>query len=196
MTLSELRNQYQNLSGDFADGRWKEPRLAEEISRLLEAKAEKEAKAAEIEAQKLAVKAEQEARIAARGPLQEFISKRSSDILAESDQRFAFSLRRAVLAIEQEKVAVANFAKEVQENPIYALSWSKGLFEVTAKAAIAKEMVVWFEAGRTYEGWIKNAQKEALRKASSPAMSTSPTSNLMETYMTAAWADAAQDNRW
>ena len=196
MTLSELRNQYKELSGDFADGRRKEPRLAEEVSRLLEAKAEKKAKAAEVEAKKLAVKAEQEARIAARGPLEEFISKRSSDILAESDQRFAFSLRRAALAIEQEKVAVANFAKEVQENPVYALSWSKGLIEVTAKAAVAKEMTSWFEAGRTYEGWINNAQKEALRKASSPAMSTSPTSNLMETYMTAAWADAAQDDRW
>jgi hypothetical protein len=191
MTLSELRDQYKELSGDFADGRWKEPRLAEEVSRLLEAKAEKEAKAAEVEAKKLAVKAEQEARIAERGTLEEFLSKRRSDMLSESDEKFAFLLRRAVWVIEQEKVAVTNFAKEVQENPIYALSWSKGLFEVTAKAKVAREMIFWFEAGRTYEGWIVNAQEEALRMARSPAMSTSPTSNLMETYIAAAWADAA-----
>jgi hypothetical protein len=190
MTLFDLRNQYHELSGDFADGRWKEPRLKQEISRLLEVKAEKEAKAAEAEAQKLAAKAEREALITARGTLEEFILKRSSDMLSESDQKFAFSLRRAVSVIEQEKVAVAKFAKEVQENPSYALSWSKGLFELTAKAAVAKEMTYWFTLGGTYEGWVENAQSEALRKARSPAMSTSPTSNLMDTYIAAAWADA------
>jgi len=190
MTLSELRDQYKELSGDFADGRWKEPRLAEEVSRLLEAKAEKEAKAAEAERQKQIAKEMKEARIAARGPLEKFIQNRSSDFLSESDQRFAFSLRLAVSVIEQEKTSLEKFAKEVQETPSYALSWSKSLFEVVGKATVAKEMVKWFENGATYEGWVENAQSEALRKARSPAMSTSPTSNLMETYIAAAWADA------
>jgi hypothetical protein len=193
MTLSELRNQYKELSGDFADGRWKEPRLAEEVSRLLKEKTKKETKAAEREARELAAKEAREARIAERGSLEEFLLKRRSDMLSESDEKFAFLLRNAVSLIDREKTALENFAKEVQENPTYALSWSKGLFELTAKASVAKEMIYWFTLGGTYEGWMEKAQSEALRKARSPSMSTSPTSNLMETYIGAAWADLVSD---
>jgi hypothetical protein len=186
-----LRIQFQELSGRRADGRWSVDKLKESVQQLILENEKREAEVADREAKKAQIKAEQEARIAERGTLEEFLSKRRSDMLSESDEKFAFLLRRAVSVIEQEKVAVTNFAKEVQENPIYALSWSKGLFEVTAKAKVAREMIFWFEAGRTYEGWIVNAQEEALRMARSPAMSTSPTSNLMETYIAAAWADAA-----
>ena len=186
-----LRIQFQELSGRRADGRWSVDKLKENVEQLILENEMREAEVAEREAKKAQIKAEQEARIAARGSVEEFVEKWSSDDLSESDKKFSYSLRRALSAIEQEKVAVANFAKEVQENPIYALSWSKGLFEVTAKAKVAREMIFWFEAGRTYEGWIVNAQEEALRMARSPAMSTSPTSNLMETYIAAVWADAA-----
>ena len=119
MTLSELRDQYKELSGDFADGRWKEPRLAEEVSRLLEAKAEKEAEAAEAERQKQVAKEMREARITARGPLEEFIQNRYSDFLSESDQRFAFSLRRAVLLIEKEKTSLEKFDEVQAEDTKY-----------------------------------------------------------------------------
>lgn len=193
MTLNELREQYENLSGYPADGRWKESRLLSEVEVLLEKKAEKEARLAEEEKQRQIAKEMREARIAARGTLQEFIEKRFADGLSESDQKFSFALRRAVAKIEREKTEIAKFAKDVQENPSYALSWSKGLFEVAANAKVARQMIYWFEQGGTYEGWVEEARKEALRMARSPSMSTSPTSNLMDSYTAAAWADAADD---
>lgn len=195
MTLNELRNQYENLSGHPADGRWKESRLLSEVEVLLEKKAEKEARLAEEEKQRQIAKEMREARIAARGTLGQFIENRFSDELPEGDQKFAFALWRAVDTVEREKTATAKFAADVQDNPSYALSWSKGLFELAGKAKVARQMIYWFEQGGTYEGWVEEARKEALRMARSPAMSTSPTSNLMDSYTAAAWADAA-DSWW
>jgi alanyl-tRNA synthetase len=188
--MFDLRNSYHELTGKFADQRWGLPRLQSEVSRLLGEKAAREAERLEAENQKRIEKEILEARIAQRGNLTEFIGLRNSDHLDEEEHRFAYALRRAVSLVEQEANEVEKFANELRKNPTYALSWSKGLFEMTAKAAVARQMIHWFNHGGTYSGWVEEATKEALRKARSPSMSTSPTSNLMETYIAAAWADA------
>lgn len=185
-----LRNAYHELTGNFADRRWGLARLQTEVSRLQEEKETREAERIAAENQKRIAQEIREARIARRGNLNDFIVLRNSDQLDEEDRRFAYALRRAVSLVEQEANEIEKFANELRKNPTYALSWSKGLFEMTAKASVAREMINWFNRGGTFSGWVEEATKEALRKARSPSMSTSPTSNLMGTYIAAAWADA------
>jgi hypothetical protein len=186
----DLGNVYHKLTGNFADRRWGLPRLQAEVSRLQEEKEIREAERIAAENHKRIAQEIREARIARRGILNDFIHQRNSDQLNEEERRFAYALRRAVSLVEQQTNEVEKFANELRKNPTYALSWSKGLFEMTAKAEVARQMIHWFNQGGTFSGWVEEATKEALRKARSPSMSTSPTSNLMETYIAAAWADA------
>jgi hypothetical protein len=196
MTYLELSNEYHELIGCRADGRWSHDRLVQEVEKLREVRAVMKAKKEAEKEKRRVAKEICEARIAARGSLEEFIQYRNRDDLTEEDQKFAYALRRAVQNIEMEKSELEKFVVEVQKNPTYALSWSKGMFEVAGKAAVSREMIGWFEHGETYTAWIEYATKEALRRTRSPSMSTSPTSNLMDTYIAAAWADAANGFGW
>lgn len=195
MTKAELQSQFHTLSGFKADGRWSVQKLTEEVDELRKKDAERKAAVAEREEQDRLAHEERLARIEARGPLDEFVKSRHNETLSESDRKFASKLRRAVSVIECEQKELKKFAEQVVENPTHALSWSKGLFVLVAEAVVAREMVNWFERGGTFEGWVTHATKTALAKGRSPSMSTSPTSNLMDTFVAAAWADVAED-RW
>lgn len=186
----ELRNEYHVLSGNFADKRWGLPRLTEEVAKLREAKAKVDAARAAQEARDAAEKAERAARIASRGSVEEFIAKKD---LEESERKFSWLIRRAIGEIEREKLKLESFTKSMSENPTYALSWSKDVFAAAARGAVARELINAFAAGATLEEWKEEARRNALRMARNPAMSTSPTSNLMDTYLGAAWADAAEE---
>jgi hypothetical protein len=98
--------------------------------------------------------------------------------------------------IEREEKKLKDFAKSMSENPLYALSWSKDVFVASAKACVAKELVSMFEAGATFEEWQEEARRNALRMARNPSMSTSPTSNLVDMCVGAAWAEAAEESRF
>jgi hypothetical protein len=187
----ELRNEYHVLTCEFADRRWGVARLTEEVAKLREAKAVKDTARAAEEARKAVEKAERDARIAARGSVEEFTTKRD---LEDSERKLSWLLRRAMGEIEHEAKKLKDFAKSMSENPLYALSWSKDVFDASAKAAVAKDLVGAFEAGVTFEEWQEEARLNAMRMARSPAMSTSPTSNLVDTYLCAAWADAASES--
>jgi hypothetical protein len=187
----ELHNEYHVLTGEFADKRWGISRLTEEVSKLLAAKSVKDAARAAEEARKAAEKAERDARVASRGSVEEFITKRD---LEDSERKLSWLIRRAMNDIEREVAKLKDFAKSMSENPLYALSWSKDVFDASAKAAVAKELVKAFEAGATFEEWQEEARRNAMRMARNPSMSTSPTSNLVDTYVCAAWADAASES--
>lgn len=189
--LVELRKEYHVLTGDFADKRWGFNRLAEEVAKLRAAKFIKDAARAAEEARNAAKKAERDARIVSRGSVEEFIAKRD---LEDSERKLSWLIRRAMGAIEREAKKLEDFAKSMSENPLYALSWSKDVFEISAKAAVAKELLKAFEMGATFEEWQEEARRNAMRLARNPSMSTSPTSNLVDTYVCAAWADAASES--
>lgn len=187
----ELRNEYHVLTGYFADKRWGLNRIELEVTKLREKREAADARRAAEEAIKAAEKAEREARIASRGSVEEFITKRD---LEESERKLAWLIRRALGAIEREETKLKEFAKSMSENPLYALSWSKDVFVVSANAAVAKELLKAFAAGATLEEWKEEARRNALRMARNPSMSTSPTSNLVDMYVGAAWADAADES--
>lgn len=189
---SALCNEYYKLTyGSQADARWGVARLTEEVSKLLAAKSVKDAARAVEEARKAAEKAERDARIASRGSVEEFIASKE---LEDSERKLSWLLRRAMGEIEREAKTLKDFAKSMSENPLYALSWSKEVFEKSARASVAKELLKAFEMGATFEEWQEEARRNAMRMARHPAMSTSPTSNLVDTYVCAAWADAASES--
>jgi hypothetical protein len=187
----ELRNEYHVLTGYFADKRWGLARLTEEVTKLREKREAADARRAAEETIKAAEKAERDARIAARGSVEEFVAKKD---LEESERKLSWLLRRAMGEIEREERKLKDFANSMSENPLYALSWSKDVFSVCAKAAVAKELLKAFEMGATFEEWQEEARRNAMRLARNPSMSTSPTSNLVDTYICAAWADAASES--
>jgi hypothetical protein len=187
-----LRDEYHELTpGGSVDSRWGIARLTEEVAKLREAKAAKDAARAAEETRKNAEKVERDARIASRGSVEEFVANRD---LEESERKLSWLIRRALGAIEREEKKLKDFAKSMSENPLYALSWSKDVFETSAKAAVAKELLRAFEMGATFEEWQEEARRNAMRLARNPSMSTSPTSNLVDTYVCAAWADAASES--
>jgi hypothetical protein len=192
--MLDLRNRYHELTGAFADKRWGEKRLTEEVA-ALEEKEQKRKVKREEEAKKAALAAERQALIESRGSLDEFIGRIYVEEDDEDTNKFRHALRKAVRAIDNEKEAIAKFNEDLQKNPVYALEWSKGMFEVAAKAAVAREMISAFELGVTYANWKEWANKEALRRARSTSFSTSPTSNLMSSYLTEAWVDVV-DSYW
>jgi hypothetical protein len=196
MTKSELLAQFETLSGYTADGRWSVQRLAEKVEELTKAAAEKAAQKAAEEKEKQIANEIRKARIAARGSVNDFVELWSSSTASDDDRAFAYSLRRALHDIEREAKEIERFTEELRKSPTYALSWSKGLFELSGKAVVAHEMINWFEHGATFKEWLEHATDQAIGKARSPSMSTSPTSNLMDTYIAAAWADAAKGSRW
>lgn len=190
--VDELRNAFHELTGDFADRRWGLPRLQKEVSRLQEAKATREAAQLEAENKKRIAQEIREARIARRGSADEFM-RRDNREMGEAEQALAWAMRSAKRDLDIEADRLKKFAESMEKNPVYALSWSKDVFAASAKGAVARELMNAFAAGATYEEWKEEARRNALRMARNPAMSTSPTSNLMDAYLGAAWAEAAED---
>jgi hypothetical protein len=195
MTASklDLRNEYHALSGYFADNRWGLERLVNEVTALRDKREKAAALRAVEEAKRAAEKSEREKRIAERGSLEEFMSRKDME---ESERKLSWLLRRAKNDIEREKTRLTDFAKSMSENPVYALSWSKDVFAASAKGAVARELIKAFAVGATFEEWKEEARRNALRLARNPAMSTSPTSNLMDAYLGAAWAEAADESNF
>lgn len=89
---------------------------------------------------------------------------------------------------------------EFAEDPMYALEWSKTTFECVARAHVAarvrRMLLEKNEEGEycySHFGDIQDrAKEEALRGARNRKFSTSPTSNLLTQFVTAAWAEAVE----
>ncbi len=72
------------------------------------------------------------------------------------------------------------------------LSWSKDEFRELGRAQVLTELLGALDAGVSARMIVAHCEREALRRAESPPQSTSPTSNLAEQYLCAAWAEAAR----
>jgi hypothetical protein len=192
--LETLRDEYYALTQSSADRRWSVARLGAAVREVREAKALAAAVRAEKELEKARIAAERKNRSAARGSAEEFAKLAFTGNLSEDEAKMSFAVRSALRAVETEKTKVREFAEDLEKDSAYALEWSNDMFRVSATAKVARHLIRYFEAGVTWNEWREDALTEALRGAASPRASTSMTSNLMESFISAAWARVVKDN--
>jgi hypothetical protein len=113
----------------------------------------------------------------------------------------AQALKKFTAIAEQARAKIDKFQAEFSKDPAHALTWSNGVFQSAARLKIANMLVYAFtprEGETAYT--IKQARDtlldRVLNKARYPAQSTSPTSNLMEQYEAAAYAEALDELKY
>ena len=96
---------------------------------------------------------------------------------------------------------IDEFKLAFDKDPAHALEWADGVFEHVATLTVANRLIDYFadfgedesrdiEAART---WVNN---EVMIKSRNPPHSSSDTSNLLDTYILAAWASAYEILRY
>ena len=87
---------------------------------------------------------------------------------------------------------VAEFVGKFQHDAAYALTWSNSVFQAAAKERVYKQFIAFVTdepEDINFDNLISFVTDHVLHKAKYPAQSTSPTSNLIEQYELAAWAE-------
>ena len=105
------------------------------------------------------------------------------------------ALKKFTAVAEQAQVAIDKFKEELDKDPAYALNWGLTAFQSAARLKVASMLVYAFTPREgTSASTIQEAREflmdRVMNKARYPAQSTSPTSNLMEQYESAAYAEA------
>jgi hypothetical protein len=95
--------------------------------------------------------------------------------------------------VDGEVAKIAKFQDELIKDPAYALSWSNGAFQSAARLRVAKMMADAFTDGWTVQDARDTLMDRVMHKSKYPAQSTSPTSNLIEQYELAAYAEFLGD---
>ena len=90
------------------------------------------------------------------------------------------------------------FSESFAKDPAHALSWGNDVFKHAARLKIANMLVYAFteregETTCTIEQARETCLDRVINKARYPAQSTSPTSNLMEQFEAAAYAEALDE---
>ena len=106
----------------------------------------------------------------------------------------AQALKRFTAMAEQAQAHCDKFAADFAKDPSHALSWGLNVFQNAARLKVAQMMINAFAEEREHKCTIEDAREtlmdRVMNKARYPAQSTSPTSNLMEQYEAAAYAEA------
>ena len=110
----------------------------------------------------------------------------------------AQALKKFTAIAEQAQKQIDKFKAELDKDPAYALSWGLNVFQNAARLKVAKMLVYAFteregETVCTLEEARETLLTRVMNKARYPAQSTSPTSNLMEQYEAAAYAEALDE---
>ena len=101
--------------------------------------------------------------------------------------------------LDKAQSEVAAFVGKVQHDAAYALSWSNSVFHAAAKERVYKQVIASIKDSVSEDGELDLSNiigmvtDRVLHKAKYPAQSTSPTSNLIEQYELATWADILSD---
>lgn len=108
------------------------------------------------------------------------------------------ALRHFASVAEQNQTQIDKFKAELDKDPSYALSWGLTVFQAAARLKVAQMLVYGFTPKEgspvyTVEQAVNFLTDRVMNKARYPAQSTSPTSNLMEQYEAAAYAEAIDD---
>jgi hypothetical protein len=113
----------------------------------------------------------------------------------------AKALKKFTEIAEQAQANIDKFKAALDKDPAHALSWGLDAFHNAARLKVATMLVYAFTER---EGEIVCTIAQArdtlldrvMNKARWPAQSTSPTSNLMEQYEAAAYAEALDELRY
>lgn len=113
----------------------------------------------------------------------------------------AKALKKFTAIAEQAQAQIDKFQTELSKDPSYALSWGLGAFQSAARLKVAKMLVYAFteredETTCTIAQARETLMDRVMNKARYPAQSTSPTSNLMEQYEAAAFAEALDELKY
>jgi hypothetical protein len=113
----------------------------------------------------------------------------------------AKALKKFTAQAEQAQAQIDKFKAELDKDPAYALGWGLTAFQSAARLKVA-QMLVHALTKREGETVCTIAQARetlmdrVMSKARYPAQSTSPTSNLMEQYEAAAYAEALDELKY
>lgn len=91
------------------------------------------------------------------------------------------------------RAKIEKFQAEVELDPAHALSWGIGAFAAAAEIRVLRQVVADFESGATaaeVKSWLMS---HVIQGSRTPAHSTSPTSNLIEQYVLASYAEVLGD---
>jgi hypothetical protein len=113
----------------------------------------------------------------------------------------AKALKKFTAIAEQAQEQIDKFKAALDKDPAHALSWGLDAFHNAARLQVASMLVYGFtpkEGSPVYT--VEQAREflmdRVLNKARWPAQSTSPTSNLMEQYEAAAYAEALDELKY
>ena len=110
-------------------------------------------------------------------------------------------LKKFTTQAEQAQAQIDKFRVELDKDPAYALSWGLTAFQAAARLKVANMLVEAFSPREgAHEYTVANAVSHLTDRvmglARYPAQSTSPTSNLMEQYEAAAYAEALDELKY
>jgi len=113
----------------------------------------------------------------------------------------AVALKKFTSIAAQAQTQIDKFKAALDKDPAHALSWGTGVFQAAATLKVAHMLVYAFteregEVMCTIEQARDTLLDRVMQKARYPAQSTSPTSNLMEQYEAAAYAEALDELKW
>jgi hypothetical protein len=93
--------------------------------------------------------------------------------------------------VETSRSQLDRFEESFAKDPAYAFSWGEKAFQAAARIKVASMIVdAVNREDTTVEGLKRYLMDGVMHRAKYPAQSTSPTSNLMEQYEMAAYAEA------
>lgn len=141
------------------------------------------------------------ARIETRGTAASFFAKYESNdpsvASIEDGKFFGRMLSRAYGDIEDLAKTKKRFDEKFEFGPIYAMQWSGDLFEFSAKAALANELINMFDHGSSKASIIRAIVSDLKRRSLNlTSRSTSPTSNLIDDAMIQAHAKFLDGLDW
>lgn len=104
------------------------------------------------------------------------------------EKRIAAILKDKLRSAE---TTIAKFEKNLKESPSYAFEWSESAMQAAARDTVFRQVYIALtnDEPTTLIQMKEYVTRQVINKARSPESSTSTTSNRMERYELAAWAE-------
>lgn len=103
--------------------------------------------------------------------------------------------RRLKASINKSKEVLQKFGENLAgDQQAYHMKWSGSAFDAAARIYVHTEVLDMVNPESSYgaQDALKECTERALRMTCNPSHSTSPTSNLLDQHIAAAWASCAQ----